>query len=224
MSRERENDKRIVIIQPKKNIKEMLNEYGYPFKSKEHSQRVKEWQRGGRGDYLYKYINGEKFISCPEKLKYQFEPSFNMKISDLCCYKMKKEPVNKWAKKNNKNICVTGMRNTEGGNRRTLNCVALTKDKTLKKFHPLLVVSNSFENWFIEKYNINLCELYYPPFNFERTGCKGCPFNNSLQDTLETLAILLPTEKKQCEMIWKPVYDEYRRIKYRLNDEQPLLF
>jgi hypothetical protein len=27
---------------------------------------------------------------------------------------------------------------------------------------------------------------------------------------------LLPNEYKQCETIWKPVYDEYRRIGYRL--------
>ena len=27
---------------------------------------------------------------------------------------------------------------------------------------------------------------------------------------------LLPNERKQCEIIWKPVYEEYRRIGYRL--------
>lgn len=30
---------------------------------------------------------------------------------------------------------------------------------------------------------------------------------------------LLPDERKQCEIIWKPVYDEYRRIGYRLEKE-----
>ena len=29
-----------------------------------------------------------------------------------------------------------------------------------------------------------------------------------------------PSERKQCEMIWKPVYDEYRRINYRLKGEK----
>ena len=27
---------------------------------------------------------------------------------------------------------------------------------------------------------------------------------------------LLPIEKKQCEIIWKPVYEEYRKVGYRL--------
>lgn len=197
-------------------VKPMLEQYGYPFKSKEHSQRLKEWQSGCRGEYLHKYINGEKFISCPKKLVYQFEPDFKMKISDLCCHKMKKEPAEKWSKENEKTICITGMRSSEGGNRRTMNCVVLTKANTLKKFHPLAVITDEWEDWFISKYNIKLCDLYYPPFNFERTGCKGCPFNSKLQDTLDTLEQLLPNEKKQCEIIWKPVYDEYRRIGYRL--------
>lgn len=75
------------------------------------------------------------------------------------------------------------------------------------------------EEWlekFVEKYNVNLCELYYPPFNFKRTGCKGCPFAINLQEQLDIMERLLPNEKKQCEILWKPVYDEYRRIGYRL--------
>ena len=98
-----------------------------------------------------------------------------------------------------------------------------TVEGKLKKFHPLLVITEEFEEWFIKTRNIKLCELYYPPYNFERTGCKGCPYNMNLQSYLDTLAILLPEERKQCETIWKPVYDEYRRIGFRLNN-QPTLF
>ena len=35
-----EKDERIKIIQPQKNIRETLEQYGYPFKSKEHSNKV----------------------------------------------------------------------------------------------------------------------------------------------------------------------------------------
>lgn len=35
----------------------------------------------------------------------------------------------------------------------------------------------------------------------------------------------LPNERKQCEIIWKPIYEEYRRIGYRLEKyEQIKLF
>ncbi len=70
----------------------------------------------------------------------------------------------------------------------------------------------------IKRENIELCRLYYPPFNFKRTGCKGCPFNLDLQEQLNKMDILLPSEKKQCELIWKPIYQEYRKLGYRLNE------
>lgn len=81
------------------------------------------------------------------------------------------------------------------------------------------------EDWYIKERNIRLCELYYPPYNFIRTGCKGCPFNLNLQKDLDTMEELLPNERKACEVIWKPVYEEYRRIDYRLTkSEQIKLF
>ena len=104
------------------------------------------------------------------------------------------------------------MKQEEGGNRAQITCVS---DKG-SKINPLAVVSEEWENEFINRYNIQLCELYYPPYNFIRTGCKGCPFNRYIQKDLETLYKYLPNEYKQCLHLWKPVYDEYIRIGYRL--------
>lgn len=86
------------------------------------------------------------------------------------------------------------------------------------------VVDDEWENWFIERERerIELCELYYPPFNFKRTGCKGCPFALDLQEQLSIMEVYMPSERKQCEIIWKPVYEEYRRLGYRLDKEEQL--
>ena len=46
--------------------------------------------------------------------------------------------------------------------------------------------------------------------------CGECPFSLDLQEQLEVMEKYLPNQRKQCELIWKPVYDEYRRINYRL--------
>ena len=119
------------------------------------------------------------------------------------------------------------MMKAEGGQRTTLNCIVTdSKSGKVKKFHPMAVVSQEWENWYISHKSIKLCELYYPPYNFDRTGCKGCPYNLYLQKYLDILEKLLPAERKQCEFIWKPIYDEYRRIGYRLrkNDNQLALF
>lgn len=78
------------------------------------------------------------------------------------------------------------------------------------------------ENWYIKERNIKLCDLYYPPYNFTRTGCAGCPYSLSLKDDLKTMSTYLPNERKKCEYIWKPVYEEYRRIGYRLEKVEQL--
>ena len=82
-----------------------------------------------------------------------------------------------------------------------------------------MAVTKAWEEWFIESYNVPICDIYKPPYNFRRTGCKGCPFNYNLQRDLDVMKEFFPAEYKQCEIIWKPVYDEYRRIGYRLKKE-----
>lgn len=108
------------------------------------------------------------------------------------------------------------MRADEGGLRGGLKGCAILDEGRLKKFHPLQPVTEDFINWYVETRNIKLCNLYYPPYNFKRTGCKGCPYSTDLQRQLDIMACFLPAERKQCEYIWAPIYAEYRRINYRL--------
>ena len=177
------------------------------------------YQHSGIGKTVGKYLNRtDTKFKCPKSLRYQFTEEFKIKISDRCCYKLKKDVIKSWQKENDKNITMTGMRNAEGGLRSSHhNCVIL-KDEKVVKFHPLLPVEETFVDWYIAERKIQLCELYYPPFNFKRTGCKGCPYSLDLQDQLYTMACYLPEERKQCEIIWGKVYDEYRRIGYRLEN------
>lgn len=201
----------------------MLEENGYPFNSKEYSHYLNVYQHSGIGKTVYKYLNRpDTKFKCPDKLRYQFTEDYKIKTSDKCCYKLKKEPAAKWAVENNKSITLTGMRSAEGGIRSNITCTVFDEGN-LKKFHPLAPITEDFINWFIQVQNIKLCELYYPPFNFERTGCKGCPYSLDLQNQLDIMSYFLPAERKQCEYIWKPIYEEYRRINYRLNN-QPTLF
>lgn len=214
-------DNRIKIISPKQNIKEVLEKYGYPFKSKEHSQKVELYQHSGMTKTVNDYLgNGnKKTFLCPNKLKYQFNKDFLLKISDKCCLKMKKEVLEDFAKENNRPIAITGVRQGEGGLRKSMKgCTTFTNSK-LHKFHPLFPMEENWINWFIQENKIELCKLYYPPFNFKRTGCKGCPFNTELEKQLYLIKFILPEEYKQCNLLWKRVYDEYRKIEYRLKKQ-----
>lgn len=220
VKKQAETDDRIVIIKPSKNIKKVLEEEGYPFKSKEHSYCVYMFQRFGDESkvvqrYLYPSKDREKF-ACPKKLEYQFSEKFKLKISKKCCEYFKEKPALEWSIENNKPYAIVGLTQDEGRGRSRVQCLAFNGNK-LKSFQPLNKVTKDWEDWFIQRNNVELCPIYYPPYNFPRTGCKGCPFALELQKELDVLEKHFPNERKQCETIWKPVYDEYRRIGYRLD-------
>lgn len=223
----KKEDSRFVMIQPSCNIKKTLEKYGYPFKSKLHSKWVAQYQKSGRTWAIENYLGeGEKklFRPCPDILKYQFTDDFKLKVSDQCCLKMKEEPVHKWQKENNKPYGILGIMQEEGGRRFNSGCLAFRGGK-LKNFQPLAKVTHEWEKWFIDEYKIPLCKLYYEPYNFDRTGCKGCPFALHLENDLQVMKKYFSNEYEQCQIIWQPVYEEYRRIGYRLKrEEQTKLF
>ena len=156
--------------------------------------------------------------SCPKVLQFQFNQPLPFKISDKCCFKMKKEPFKKYEKESGRIIGLTGMRRAEKGLRENINCLVFSRG-ILHRFHPLAPCEDEFIERMVSEFAIPLCRLYYLPFNFKRTGCKGCPYNIHLQEELDILEKLLPEEKAQCEYLWREVYAEYRRIGYRLRKE-----
>ena len=214
----KKKDNRVIIINPTVPIKKMLEHEGYPFKSKHHSQMWSIWNNNHNNISANKYKEGLYNFSsnkCPKILKYQFNDDFNIKLSDKCCFKLKEEPLHKWQKENNKPYGIVGIMREEGGRRSSAQCLAFS-GKKLKNFQPLAPITKDWEEWFIKTYNIKICDIYKPPYNFTRTGCKGCPFAIDLQHNLDVMEKYFPNERKQCEEIWKPVYNEYRRIGYRL--------
>lgn len=214
----KQKDDRFVIFNSNVNITKMLHDKGYPFKSKEHSCKLAMYQsKGINTKSIERYLDENNSFKCPDKLMYQFTDEFELKISDRCCYELKKHPIQRYEKESGRNISILGLRMGEGGQRANHNgCVVFNKNHSLRKFKPLNPCNDDFIEWYIQRNDIKLCTLYYPPFNFHRTGCKGCPYSINLQEQLEIMDKYLPNERKQCELIWKPIYNEYRRIGYRL--------
>ena len=217
-------DDRFIILKPTTPVRPTLEKWGYPFKSKEFSHHYSIYQKSGKTKSVLKFLKeyggaNNKLITCPTTLKPLFteEHKLQYKVSDNCCRKMKKEPIKKWEKISGKHIAITGMRNSEGGQRASIKgCILTDKNGQVKRFHPLIKADDDWETWIVETKNIQLAPLYYPPYNFKRTGCKGCPFALDLQEQLEIMELYMPNERKQCEFIWQPIYQEYRRLNYRL--------
>lgn len=215
-------DVRLHIIKPSVQIIPSLKRDGYPFKSKNHARLVDRYQRRGKLPSVESYLgNGEwgPTLQCPKILKYQFkEENPELRISDMCCVNMKEKPLTDWAVENGKRYAMIGVMKSEGGRRQSAKCLNF-KDGVLKSFQPLSVATKEWEWWFIKKYNIELCELYYPPFSVPRSGCLGCPFNRELKKELsmmEKYPESFPGERKKAELVFGPVYDVYRRLNYRL--------
>lgn len=216
-------DDRIQIIQPRMPIKATLEAVGYPVKSKAYSEALEQYQKHGKTLRVRRFlgeVEGNRLgrFKCPEALRYQFTPGFGLKVSDKCCQELKERPLKTWAKAHGVSIQITGIMASEGGRRETAQCLAHRNGK-VEFFNPLAPMSQEWLHWFIQAHNVPLCPLYGPPYNIGRTGCKGCPFKIKLQDELDMMAELLPGEAKQCELIWAPVYAEYRRIGYRLRQD-----
>jgi len=145
------NDRRFIIINSGVNIKQMLTQKGYPFKSKEHSLKIGQYQKGLTSPSILKYKQGGEF-GCPKSLLYQYNTDFNIKISSLCCDELKKKPIHKWQVENKKTITILGLKQGEVAQRANHSgCVVFDKNHNIKKFKPLSPMSDEREQWFIKK-------------------------------------------------------------------------
>lgn len=60
-----QNDERIVIIPPQNNIRQVLQENGYPFASKNHSIKLSDYRKSGLTQSLRKYRERVQFSLKP---------------------------------------------------------------------------------------------------------------------------------------------------------------
>lgn len=102
----------LIRLRPKKNIKQVLSEYGYPIISKEVSRTVFYAKRGApiyqkklNGELKDK--NGEKSSFTAEKWKFLLDAPF--KVSDACCRIMKKSPAKALARKEKTHAIIATM-------------------------------------------------------------------------------------------------------------------
>ena len=92
-------------LKPEMNFKKVIDTYGYPIISKNVSSRIEGARRGQKsaiellnGTYLTSRGN-TSFFNC-SKWKYLMNAPF--KISNKCCYIMKKDPAHKYGKQSGK--------------------------------------------------------------------------------------------------------------------------
>lgn len=114
------NDSRFIEIKPSKPIKAVLEEKGYPFKSKEHSNIVALANNGSRSSSVKAYFDRtdtRRILHCPLLLEYQKDnPPF--KISSQCCTELKKKPAHEYERKTGR-IAILALRERERTKRKS---------------------------------------------------------------------------------------------------------
>jgi 3'-phosphoadenosine 5'-phosphosulfate sulfotransferase (PAPS reductase)/FAD synthetase len=158
----------VKIIRPKKNFLWVINNYGYPVISKEQSKYISDVKGDNNISQKIKNIrlSGGNF-SISKKWKWLLNE--DIKISDKCCYYLKKYPLNRL-----KYYYFTGERISESNLRRQKYHTCILANKCV----PLRLWSDKLINKYIEYYNLKICDIY----KYERrTGCKFCLYGIHLE-------------------------------------------
>lgn len=239
-------------IQREKAIKSIpfsCKEYGQPFLSKHVSEQIDRLQRHGFQweDEPYEVLKN-KYDNCDSALKWwansyeattrgysQFNVNYNsllkefllsnpprFKVSQKCCEYAKKAVAHNFAKKNQLDLFVVGVRKSEGGTRSTSysNCFSdHSSDNKLSQYRPLFWFKDddkiAYENIFDIKHSD--C---YEVYGLKRTGCVGCPYGRRLNEELSVVEEYEPKLLKAVNCVFKDSYDYTRQYRKYIEEQK----
>lgn len=171
----------IDIVIPKMKFSEVVKEYGYPVVSKEQSCYIKEY-RESKSEELklirWNGINGSWKIS--EKWKYLTEVDF--KISDKCCYFLKKKPMFTYEKETKRKAIIGTMADESSGRKRSYlitGCNSFEKGRPQSRPLGFWKEEDIWE--YIKEFNLEINEMY-TKHGRTRTGCYGCLFGCHIEE------------------------------------------
>lgn len=211
---------------------------GYPYFSKEFSDRINrlqahgfDWTKGTLDELTAQFTNckGALMWWCGDKKKHsvsnimrdymhQSPPAFQ--ISDKCCYYAKKKPSAEAEAELGVDLVCLGIRRAEGGVRASKSTCfdsAGGRHRT-DRYYPCFWWSDEDKASFEETYGIVHSDAY-TVYGFSRTGCAGCPFNSKFEDDLKTLHKYEPKLANAVEHIFAPSY-EYTRAYRKYKESQ----
>jgi len=227
----------IEIIKPEKSFIQCQKEYGKPMISKAKSQLIESYQsakkesrkESAKNNLVYGKSNLEsekrtaKFILANQDI-HILNPAFDIKVSDKCCYVLKKKPFEKYYLENGIKAFFDGEMADEGGIRQTayekriksggkactvVKEIGTGKNKrSIEKKMPIIDWTKEIENEYIKKYNIPLSKAY-TVYGCKRTGCFLCPYSKNRKDVTEKIKILYDFEPKTYRYAMATMKDVY---------------
>ena len=180
----------IWIVEPKTRFPQVIQDYGYPVISKEQSRYIDD-VRNPKCCQRIKDIRLGTGNFCISK-KWKWLIYTNIKISDKCCYHLKKAPL-----KNLGYYYFTGERIAESKLRKQMYHTCILPNKCV----PLRLWSDELIDKYIEYHNIKICDIYK---HEKRTGCKFCLYGIQFEERpnrIDRLKILEPKSYNFAEKI-----------------------
>jgi 3'-phosphoadenosine 5'-phosphosulfate sulfotransferase (PAPS reductase)/FAD synthetase len=167
------------VIKPVIPYKDVLLKYGYPVISKESSQKIYEI-RNSTEHIKNTRLNGDKKGNGKLSEKWKFLIDAPFKISSKCCNILKKNPINRWQKKNNI-LPIIGTMARESQLRKMNyyqhGCNIFNKGQS--RCRPLSIFTSSDVWEYIQGENLSYCEIY--DCGYKQTGCMSCGFGCHLE-------------------------------------------
>ena len=235
-------------IKPEKPIPTCVREFGVPFLSKYVSEMMERLQRHDfqwedeplevllerypRCKTALQWWCGERYsddegiqkISRFSIDRNRFLKQFIMAnppdfpISAKCCTYSKKKVARKFAKENDGDLDITGIRKAEGGIRSAnyktcfTDCFSDWIGKNRSSFRPIFWYTNADKQDYEQMYNIQHSRCY-TVYGMRRTGCVGCPFNKHIVDELAVIQQYEPKLYNAAVNIFGQSYEYTRRYR-----------
>ena len=139
-------------------------------------------------------------------------------ISSKCCTYSKKKVARKFAKENDGDLDIMGIRKAEGGIRSAnyktcfTDCFSDWTGKTRSSFRPIFWYTNADKKDYEQQYNIQHSRCY-TEYGMRRTGCVGCPFNKHINDELAVIQEYEPKLYTAAVNIFGQSYEYTRRYR-----------
>lgn len=211
-------------LKPKIPFNKIVTKYGWPIISKEqalfiHQYRVakSETQKALRWNG-----NGVGIGKISEKWKYLIDAPF--KISERCCFYLKKEPFKRYQKATGR-MPIAGMMAADSRNREKFY-----EQFGCNAFNTKSPISNPLMTWleadiweYLKQFNVPYCNIY--DRGYDRTGCMFCLFGYHMSkiDRLDMMKTSHPKQYDYCmnKLGMKDVLEWYpqRRLDYGETDE-----
>ena len=225
----------IEIIKPVKNIPNTVYHYGQPFLSKYVSDMIQrlqynhfDFRNDGWLEFEEAYL---KYPHCKSVLYWWNNKnksrskniSWNRALKEFliendglpfptsahCCYNTKKLPSKQYARKNNVDLLMMGIRKAEGGTRATAYPSCFISNSVIYPYSlylPLFWWKNEDKEMFDQELGIKHSDCY-DVYGMRRTGCPACPFGKHYIEEIDSISKFEPKLSKAVINIFGDAYD-----------------